>query len=60
MGLSIAQELAALPPAQQLDLLNSLPLTLQAALAYDKQTFGFDLAQLKSKLGLDLYGMLKV
>jgi hypothetical protein len=32
----------------------------QAALARDKADYGFDLAALKVKLGLDLYGMIKV
>jgi hypothetical protein len=32
----------------------------QAALALDKADYGFDLAALKAKLGLDLYGMIKV
>lgn len=31
-----------------------------AALAYDKATYGFDLAALKAALKLDLYSMFKV
>jgi hypothetical protein len=34
--------------------------TGQAALARDKADYGFDLAALKAKLSLDLYGMIKV
>lgn len=40
MSLSIGQELAALPPEQRTALLDSLPLHLQAALAYDWQVWG--------------------